>query len=526
MQVLTPAQWEFAFVRVLFPMLRKLLEMGGSTGKSDQGREKTRLMAALMLSNVFLHHLGPLSSLPTFTALWLSILELVGQFCSIASTDILAETLKNMVLVIDTRALFFTESGHLTPLWGVTWGKIDTFLPGLREELFPGWESPLPRDVSKLQSLTVSTLGKKCLQNEEQAKKIIPTLGQILDTNEDPSIKNIIIYALTDMCVMYASLVDPLLCLRDKSLNDYQHHASYNKFVVSAMERKVFNLSGDEMIDESRTLYRFKLDSMKDKQRFQTILGGVVEGTVTLSPASLSLLRDTFYCLVSDSIKLASLKSKEEEEAETEQDMERRTIISGVVKKNVMENIMPIIVALKHKLESVKSPLVSDLFKYLCKLMEDYKNEVTENLAADEQLAKENEFDLRRYEQEQVGIKEREVQDRLARKLRYKARQGTPLASAPGTSQSSTPGTTASICVAGSHRSGSAYPVKEGFRPELIMHALHNALTQTAKKPCSLQPANNLLRLRGGSGEEDDPETNGKFILSIIIAHALLKSFI
>ena len=149
---MTPAQWEFAFVRVLFPMLRKLLEMGGSTGKPDQGREETRLRVAMMLSKVFLHHCGPFSSLPTFTALWLTILDLVRQFCAIASTDMLAD-------------------------------------------------------------------------------------------------------ALTDMCVRYA--------------NDYQDHASYNKFVVSAMERKMFNLSGDEMIDESRTLYRFKLESMKDEQLHQ-----------------------------------------------------------------------------------------------------------------------------------------------------------------------------------------------------------------------------------------------------------------
>jgi len=126
-------------------MLRKLLEMGGSA-RPDQGREETKLRAAMMLSKVFLQHLGPLSSLPTFTALWLTILDLVGQFCATASTDILAdalpESLKNMLLVMDTsgRNLFFTSSGQPTTLWGVTWGKIDTFLPGLREELFPGWE--------------------------------------------------------------------------------------------------------------------------------------------------------------------------------------------------------------------------------------------------------------------------------------------------------------------------------------------------------------------------------------------------
>merc|ERR1719445_2288180 len=125
-------------------MLRKLLEMGGSA-RPDQGREETKLRAAMMLSKVFLQHLTPLASLPTFTALWLTILDLVCQFCHSASTDILAdalpESLKNMLLVMDTsgRGLFFTAAGNPTPLWSVTWEKIDTFLPGLRDELFPDW---------------------------------------------------------------------------------------------------------------------------------------------------------------------------------------------------------------------------------------------------------------------------------------------------------------------------------------------------------------------------------------------------
>ena len=140
LQVLSPSQWEFAFLRVLFPMLRKLLEVG----KGDQGREETKLRAAMMLSKVFLQHLTPLSSLPTFPALWLSILDIIGHFCATASTDLLAdalpESLKNMLLVMDTSGLFFTELGQPTPLWGVTWGKIDTFLPTLRDQLFPGWE--------------------------------------------------------------------------------------------------------------------------------------------------------------------------------------------------------------------------------------------------------------------------------------------------------------------------------------------------------------------------------------------------
>jgi len=51
-------------------------------------------------------------------------------------------------------------------------------------------------------------LAKMCLQNEEMAKKIVPAFGRLLaTTNEDAAIRNNIVYALSDMCVRYASLV-------------------------------------------------------------------------------------------------------------------------------------------------------------------------------------------------------------------------------------------------------------------------------------------------------------------------------
>ena len=132
-------------------MLRKLLQMGQSgegqlAASVNTGIDETKLRAAMMLSKVFLQHLTSLSGLPTFSALWLSILDLIGQFSVTASTDILAdalpESLKNMLLVMDTSGggLFFTQLGQPTPLWGLTWGKIDSFLPTLRDELFPDWE--------------------------------------------------------------------------------------------------------------------------------------------------------------------------------------------------------------------------------------------------------------------------------------------------------------------------------------------------------------------------------------------------
>jgi len=177
LQVLSPSQWEFAFLRVLFPMLRKLLELG----RNDRGREETKLRAAMMLSKVFLQHLTPLSSLPTFPALWLSILDIIGQFCATASTDLLAdalpESLKNLLLVMDTSGLFFTEQGQVKPLWGVTWGKIDTFLPTLRDQLFPGWQN-------RAQHIQIATDEKQDQREEEKKPSTDPEIFQTPSTVE------------------------------------------------------------------------------------------------------------------------------------------------------------------------------------------------------------------------------------------------------------------------------------------------------------------------------------------------------
>lgn len=85
----------------------------------------------------------------------------------------------------------------------------------------------------------------------------------------------------------------------------------------------------------------------------------------------------------------------------------KRFIISNTVKTNVIENIIPIIIALKHKLEELKSPLLDDLMTCLRELMKDYKNEVKDILAADKQLATEIEFDLKKWEEEQKKLEAR-----------------------------------------------------------------------------------------------------------------------
>lgn len=79
----------------------------------------------------------------------------------------------------------------------------------------------------------------------------------------------------------------------------------------------------------------------------------------------------------------------------------RNKLISQIVKKNVIENVVPIIVATKHLFEKVRSPLLRDLMLFLKELMKDYKAEINDVLVADRQLAEEIKFDLKRFEEEQ-----------------------------------------------------------------------------------------------------------------------------
>ncbi|XP_037094857.1 Golgi-specific brefeldin A-resistance guanine nucleotide exchange factor 1-like [Pollicipes pollicipes] len=134
LQALAPTEWEACFHKVLFPLLAKLLEPSPAAGL-----EETRMRAATLLCKVFLQHLTPLLSLPTFTALWLTILDFMDKYLHADRADLLheaiPESMKNMLLVMETAGIFHTSEGF-TQLWAITWDRIDTFLPTLREEVF------------------------------------------------------------------------------------------------------------------------------------------------------------------------------------------------------------------------------------------------------------------------------------------------------------------------------------------------------------------------------------------------------
>uniref|UniRef100_A0AC11DTL1 Golgi brefeldin A resistant guanine nucleotide exchange factor 1 n=1 Tax=Ovis aries TaxID=9940 RepID=A0AC11DTL1_SHEEP len=136
-----PASYHTVSLQVLFPLLTKLLE---NISPADVGgMEETRMRASTLLSKVFLQHLSPLLSLSTFAALWLTILDFMDKYMHAGSSDLLSEaipeSLKNMLLVMDTAEIFHSadaRGGSPSALWEITWERIDCFLPHLRDELF------------------------------------------------------------------------------------------------------------------------------------------------------------------------------------------------------------------------------------------------------------------------------------------------------------------------------------------------------------------------------------------------------
>ncbi|XP_066279789.1 condensin-2 complex subunit D3-L-like isoform X2 [Branchiostoma lanceolatum] len=238
-------------------------------------------------------------------------------------------------------------------------------------------------------------------------------------------------------------------------LNSYQHHPVYNKFNESERERKQFSLAGEANREKRRTIYRFLLEHMTDENRFNLIgklcsevLEGFVDNVLPLNAETSQILQDTLAILCCKEIKLASLKANAEEDALNEGDaagaaFHRATnkFLTQVVKKNMIENIVPIIIALKHQLEAKRSPLLRNLMVYLKEVMKDYRNEVKDIMAADKQLASEIEFDLRRFdEQQREQEEERQRRKSAGTPAAAAAASGGPTPSAPG-SGSGAPGT-------------------------------------------------------------------------------------
>ncbi|NXE24077.1 CNDD3 protein, partial [Ardeotis kori] len=205
--------------------------------------------------------------------------------------------------------------------------------------------------------------------------------------------------------------------------NSYEKHEKYNKFPQSARAKNLFSLKGEDNTEKRMHIYKFLLDHFTDEQRFNitakishNILACFVDNVLPLDLEASELLSDTFAVLSCKEIKLSTMRSKPDEDVQPEEDemamasavmqAAQKKLISQVQKKNLIENIIPIVTSLKSLMEQKRIPALRDLMNYLREMMQDYRNEIKEFFAVDKQLAVELEYDMRKYEEQLAREKE------------------------------------------------------------------------------------------------------------------------
>lgn len=206
--------------------------------------------------------------------------------------------------------------------------------------------------------------------------------------------------------------------------NRYQKHPMYNRFTQDQNNKNIIDLRGKSKFELRWRLYTFMLQHMTDEHKInlsaklnQEILAGVVDGIIELDADGTTVLQDSLTILGSKEIKISLIVNKQNEGNLDEEEMAaaviakmNKNLISKVMKKNLIENVVPIVTSLKLILETKRSPVLKELMLYLRELIKDYKSEIQQILGTDKQLADEIEFDLRKFEEQQQEAEENEQQ--------------------------------------------------------------------------------------------------------------------
>ena len=173
-----------------------------------------------------------------------------------------------------------------------------------------------------------------------------------------------------------------------------------------------------QLSDESKLLTASKL--------CQDVLAAVVDGSLPLNERTSPVVHDTLTILASDNMKLHSTTNKasntgndddhndnndddtpstqsqpaqQQHVAESLKQAKSR-LLSKLSKRSILEQVLPVLMELKRKLETARSPLVRAVLEWMRCLYVEWRSDVVAVLAADRQLAVEMEYDMRRMEDE------------------------------------------------------------------------------------------------------------------------------
>lgn len=125
------------------------------------------------------------------------------------------------------------------------------------------------------------------------------------------------------------------------------------------------------------------------------------------------VIRDTLWVLASREIKVSAPKPLQEEEDDADEGGQtaaaamkaaKGKLVDSMMKKHLVESIVPIVQGLKELLSAQQSPLLGDLMACACGLFKEYKAELADILATDRQLYQEIMLDIKQEEQKQRAL--------------------------------------------------------------------------------------------------------------------------
>ncbi|KAF0692662.1 Aste57867_16277 [Aphanomyces stellatus] len=201
--------------------------------------------------------------------------------------------------------------------------------------------------------------------------------------------------------------------------------AATHGLVLTADELHALSFPGADAFVQRWKIYQFMLETMTDLQKVDVtgkltrgILEEVSEQKLPLhaNPGEIQdnsierVMQDALLVLSSPEIKLHRRDGDDdggdgddETTAPTSMKDATRNLASKLSKKNLMINVIPVVIGVKHQLEAKRSPVMRYLLHYIQDLMVSYKDEVTDVLNTDPQLAKEIAFDLKQYKATQMA---------------------------------------------------------------------------------------------------------------------------
>ncbi|KAJ3338894.1 Condensin-2 complex subunit D3 [Gonapodya sp. JEL0774] len=217
-----------------------------------------------------------------------------------------------------------------------------------------------------------------------------------------------VLLAKQPLC-FYTYFVDCLLDLSQFSTIFYQAV----KFWIRSDTERRFTLPGNgENESKRRNIYKFLLSKVNDNHRLQLrqkictdVIGGVLGGQIDLdSQGGLGQLVDALWILCCPEMKIAKPRASKAGEDDDQLDVGTekqenalqkldRTAKSKATRQTLVETMIPILVELKHMLESSRSPIVRNVMTCLRENVKDYRSEINQ-LGMDKRVAQELEFDL------------------------------------------------------------------------------------------------------------------------------------